>query len=192
MIGQKEKRKTLEEWKLVQSSSFLISSGDLSPLSLGDTLRDLDRPLLTDRDRERSLDKDFAFDWDLEWDRDFLSLMGERDRDLEREWADLAERERDLERDLDFERPLDFERERDLERDADFDFDLLRELRRLRDLDLLRECLRDLDLERDLERDDEDLDLPRPPRLGRSSIKRILLPFSSVSSSFSMAVFMSE
>lgn len=118
--------------------------------------------------------------------------MGERDRDLEREWADLAERERDLERDLDFERPLDFERERDLERDADFDFDLLRELRRLRDLDLLRECLRDLDLERDLERDDEDLDLPRPPRLGRSSIKRILLPFSSVSSSFSMAVFMSE
>lgn len=66
MIGQKEKRKTLEEWKLVQSSSFLISSGDLSPLSLGDTLRDLDRPLLTDRDRERSLDKDFAFDWDLE------------------------------------------------------------------------------------------------------------------------------
>lgn len=116
-------------------------------------------------------------------------MTGERERDLDREWADLADRERDLERDFDLERPLDFERERDFEREADLDLDLLRELRRLRDLDLERECLLDLDLERDLERDDDDLVLRR---LRRSSIRRILLPFSSVSSNFSIAVFISE
>lgn len=41
--------------KVQSSSSFLMSSGDLSPLSLGVGLRDLDLPLLTDLERERSL-----------------------------------------------------------------------------------------------------------------------------------------
>lgn len=89
--------------------------------------------------------------------------------------------ERDLERDLtgdfDLERaPRDFERLRDLERDLDD----------LRDLDLER--LRERDL--DLELEERERPRPLPPRL--SSIKRIRRPFNSVSSSFSIAVFISD
>lgn len=60
-------------------------------------------------------------------------------------------------------------------------------MRERRDLDLLdRDLERDLERRRDLERD---LDLERE---GRSSTRRMRRPFSSVSSSFSMARFMSE
>lgn len=82
--------------------------------------------------------------------------------------------ERDLAADLDLERPppRDFERLRDLERERD------------------RERLRERDRDRLLE--DRDLPRPPPPRPERrSSTNRIRLPFNSVSSNFSMAVFMS-
>ena len=92
------------------------------------------------------------------------------------------DRERDLTGDLDFDlAPRDFERLRDFERDLDERRDLERE--RLRDR------------ERDRELDERERPRPpppplRPPRL--SSTRRIRLPFSSVSSNFSIAVFMSD
>lgn len=104
----------------------------------------------------------------------FLSL-NKKNSYLERE------RERDFTGDLDLERaPRDLERLRDLERE--------REERRERD----RERLRDREREREL----DEPDAPRPPRpprpLRRSSTKRIRRPFKSVSSSFSIAVFISD
>uniref|UniRef100_A0A182JTA2 MADF domain-containing protein n=1 Tax=Anopheles christyi TaxID=43041 RepID=A0A182JTA2_9DIPT len=88
------------------------------------------------------------------------------------------------------------ERERDFSGDFDpfLDFDRLRDFERLRDDRRERERERDRRRERDLERLLEDLERPRPfrPLRPRSSTRRIRRPFSSVSSSFSMAVFMSD
>jgi len=122
------------------------------------------RPLLTLRDLERLL----------------LSLDLERDRDLERE-AFFT-----FSGDFDFPREPSRDLERDLDR-GDFDRLLLRDL--LFDLESRRPRDRLRDFDRDLE---EDLDrFPRPP-LPRSSTNRIRRPFSSVSSSFSIAAFKSE
>uniref|UniRef100_A0A1A9VIY7 Uncharacterized protein n=1 Tax=Glossina austeni TaxID=7395 RepID=A0A1A9VIY7_GLOAU len=86
---------------------------------------------------------------------------------------------RDLEREQERDSRLELEREH-LERERDERRD--RERVRLR--------------ERDRERELEDPDCPRPPRpprpLRRSPTKRIRRPFKSVSSSFSIAVFMSD
>lgn len=99
--------------------------------------------------------------------------------------------------------------DRDREREREFfatDFDLERAARsRSRDLD--RDFERDLErlLERRLERerdrllDDRERRLrpsprppPPPPLLRRSSTRRMRRPFNSVSSNFSIAVFMSD
>lgn len=99
----------------------------------------------------------------------------------------------DLDLDLDLERDLDLDFVLDLVLDLDFDLDpdLDLDLSRLPEWDLLRVRLRDRDL--DLERD---LDLVRDllvlGALFFSATIVILRPFSSVSSSFSMAVCMSS
>lgn len=98
--------------------------------------------------------------------------------------------------------------ERDREREREFlatDFDLERAARsrdfeRLRDLErLLERDERRRERERDRLLDDRERRLlrpsrppPLPPPLRRSSTRRILRPFNSVSSNFSMAVFMSD
>lgn len=136
------------------------------------------------------LELDFPFD--LERDLDLESRLFERERERESRF-----KERDLDLDLDFELSRDlFERERvrdfngDLE--AFLDFERLRDLERLRDerRERERERLRERDLERLL--DDRERPRPLPPPLRRrSSTKRTLRPFNSVSSNFSIAVFIS-
>uniref|UniRef100_A0A182PV94 Acid phosphatase n=1 Tax=Anopheles epiroticus TaxID=199890 RepID=A0A182PV94_9DIPT len=88
------------------------------------------------------------------------------------------------------------ERERDFSGDFDpfFDLDRLRDFERLRDERRERERDRDRRRERDLERLLEDLERPRPfrPLRPRSSTRRMRRPFNSVSSSFSIAVFISD
>lgn len=93
--------------------------------------------------------------------------------------------------------------DRDREREflaTDFDLERARsrDLERLRDFDLERERLlrlRDRERERLLderERRPRPLSPPRPPPLRRSSTRRMRRPFKSVSSSFSIAVFISD
>lgn len=145
-----------------------------------DRLLDL-LPLLSERERER----DFSLDASLDLDR---LLTDERDLDLDRSFDFFLELERDLSSFLtDLDLDLDLDRlplsPALLLRERDFDLLLDRERLRLRErerrADLLRERL---------------LLLYEPDRrrfVVSSSISRMRRPFSSVSSSFSMAFFMS-
>lgn len=134
---------------------------------------DLERDLKHERSFENSyFIIDTYFDLDLECAGD---LLFEWARDLDR----LERCERLLERLRELQRSLEqiYHKDRVKKKSGTY-----------RDLDLDLERRLDLDLDRlrlleDLER--------LPPRR-RSSIKRILLPFSSESSNFSIAFFMSE
>lgn len=165
-------------------------SGEWS-LFLGDAERDLSRLSCgeCDRDRDRERDCDRG---ERERERDLLSLdlerLCERRSDLDRE------RERDSSRFTDRDRDLDLE-SRFSERERDFcgDLDPFLDLERLREERRERERERRRERERDRLLDDRERPRPlRPFRVLRSSTKRMRRPFSSVSSSFSMAVRMSE
>lgn len=167
--------------------SLLRSDGDLSPLSFGDSERDLrSLPVDNERSRDLSRDTDLSADFDR-GDRD-LDRSFERDRDRE---SRFGERERDFEVDLEF--PRDFgDLERDLDVLGDFDFERDLDFERLRDFDRLPDLGRERLRERDLDLDTLDR-LPRVPfpLPRRSSTSRIRRPFKSVLSNFSIAVFMS-
>lgn len=179
---------------------------------LGDAERDLSRLSCgeCDRDRDRERDCDRG---ERERERDLLSLDLERlcerrsdlDRERERDSSRFTDRDRDLDLESRFlqgrtgvsfiERFCDRVMYTYSERERDFcgDLDPFLDLERLREERRDRERERRRERERDRLLDDRERPRPlRPFRVLRSSTKRMRRPFSSVSSSFSMAVRMSE